>query len=140
MYTSTSDAPVSARTTQDVLNELLVGHAAHLYAVDAVLCDMTQPQPVQGREAILAYLSVFYGGAFRNVSVKPVTMMVNGSTAILEFSFLGTHSGPQLGMPATGRDVHLHLIAVYRIEEGLIRETRLYYDSAELPRQLNPDS
>lgn len=141
---STSVTPTNAeatpRSTHDTLTELLARHAPTLNAPDATLHDMTQPHALHGRDAIAAYLSVFYAGAFEDVHVEPRTRLTSGEHAVLEFVFRGRHVGAQLGFPATHRSVELHLVALYEVRHGFVQSARLYYDSAELPRQLGVQS
>ncbi len=50
--------------------------------------------------------------------------------------FKGKHVGPQLGFPATNKDVELPMVAIFEIDRELIRKARLYFDAAAFMRQL----
>ena len=54
------------------------------------------------------------------------------------WSFTGTHTGPWLGRPATGRTFTLNGMNLERIADGLIVEHFSYPDLLGLFRQLDP--
>ena len=57
---------------------------------------------------------------------------------IVEFDLLGTHKGPLLGIPPTGRTFRCRMVALFLFEpggEGIVCE-RVYFDSATILRQL----
>jgi steroid delta-isomerase-like uncharacterized protein len=57
---------------------------------------------------------------------------------IVEFDLLGTHDGPLLGIPPTGRAFRCRMVAFFFFEsgsEGIVCE-RVYFDSATILRQL----
>jgi steroid delta-isomerase-like uncharacterized protein len=52
------------------------------------------------------------------------------------FEWTGTHSGIFLGVPATGRAVHVWGIVIDRLEAGRIKDTRIIMDMLGLMTQL----
>ena len=57
---------------------------------------------------------------------------------IVEFDLLGTHDGPLLGIPPTGRAFRCRMVAFFFFDgegEGIVCE-RVYFDSATILRQL----
>jgi hypothetical protein len=48
----------------------------------------------------------------------------------------GTHNGEFLGVPATGRPVHVWGIVIDRLEDGRIKDTRIIMDAIGLMAQL----
>ncbi len=48
----------------------------------------------------------------------------------------GKHVGPQLGFPATNKEVELPMVAVYHVDGDRIHKARLYFDAAAFMRQL----
>jgi steroid delta-isomerase-like uncharacterized protein len=55
---------------------------------------------------------------------------------LVEFDLLGTHRGPLLGVPPTGRAFRCRMIAVFAFAEDLIVCERVYFDTATILRQL----
>ena len=57
---------------------------------------------------------------------------------IVEFDLLGTHDGPLLGIPPTGRAFRCRMVAFFffaPVGDGIVCE-RVYFDSATILRQL----
>jgi steroid delta-isomerase-like uncharacterized protein len=57
---------------------------------------------------------------------------------IVEFDLLGTHSGPFLGLPPTGREFRCRMAAFFIFEAGTdrIEVERVYFDSGTILAQL----
>lgn len=92
-----------------------------LYAPDALLWGYG-PGPLQGKDAIRA----FYEGvkaAFVDIDlVLDEVLEAEGGRLVLRFHMDGTHAGPFLGVPPTGRRVTLPGLTVLRFEGGLCVE------------------
>lgn len=55
---------------------------------------------------------------------------------IVEFWLLGTHRGPLMGMPPSGKEFRCRMTAIYLFDDrGLVCE-RVYFDAATMLRQL----
>ena len=55
---------------------------------------------------------------------------------IVEFDLIGTHRGPFLGVPPTGRAFTCRMVALFLFEgDGIVCE-RVYFDAATILRQL----
>ena len=131
-----AEDPVTRRT-RETFAAYSEHHDPGYYAEDATFTDMTNPgRPLVGREAIGAMLATFYGGAFADGTYRTENQLVAGNRVLLEFTFLGTHTGQFGDLAPTGRWVELPMMSAYHVEDGLIRWARLYYDSASLLRQL----
>jgi steroid delta-isomerase-like uncharacterized protein len=52
------------------------------------------------------------------------------------FEWTGTHQGPFLGIPATGRSVRVWGMVIDRLEKGRIKDTRILMDTLGLLIQL----
>lgn len=57
---------------------------------------------------------------------------------IVEFDLLGTHTGPFLGLPGTGREFRCRMAAFFVFETGTdrIETERIYFDSGTILTQL----
>jgi steroid delta-isomerase-like uncharacterized protein len=56
----------------------------------------------------------------------------------LRLTFLGTHQGEYLGIPATGRPIEYTSHEFYKVTDGLIAEEWICSDMATLHGQLTP--
>jgi len=61
-----------------------------------------------------------------------------GDAVIVEFDLLGTHTGPFLGRPGTGREFRCPMCAFFIFESGTdrIEIERIYFDSGTILAQL----
>jgi steroid delta-isomerase-like uncharacterized protein len=113
---------------------------ADLYAADGVVLDPQYPQPIRGRDDIReSYAQLFR--SFPDATVKIQQRALNGGRVSYELRLTGTHTGPLATpdgeVPATGRRIDLPAAVFADVDgDGRFRETRRYYDMAELMRQL----
>jgi len=110
--------------------------AAAFYAENATFHDVSQPAPLQGRAAIGGLMRAFYGEWFTEARAEPRSLVANENAVVAEFVFHGNNTGSFNGAPPTGKTVAVPMIAVYEIANGKIQNTRLYYDSTTMARQL----
>lgn len=74
--------------------------------------------------------------AFPNYEVQTVAEVTGEGLAMHEVRITGTHQSEFQGIPATGREVEVHAMGKYLIEDGKIVEINHFYDPAELQAQL----
>ena len=105
---------------------------ADAFTPDGVRVEYARPGArLEGRDAIAAHVQ-------NNMTAIPDCVLdvhgltEQGDTATLEWTFRGTHSGDTPGLEATGREISLPGVSVYRLRDGLIEEERVYWDAATL--------
>ncbi|MCM3884320.1 ester cyclase [Frankia sp. R82] len=96
---------------------------------------------VEGREAGADYSAAFLA-AFGDVDVDTHILAEQGQLVVEEYTLTATHTGvlrdpDGTEFPPSGRRITLRVVEVYRVEDGLITENRLYYDQTRLARQLD---
>lgn len=74
--------------------------------------------------------------AFPDLVFSIQEQVAEGDKVASRFEWTGTHQGPFLGVPATGRFVHVWGIVIDRLEAGRIKETRIIMDIFGLMLQL----
>lgn len=74
--------------------------------------------------------------AFPDYEVQTVAEVTAEGLAMHEVKITGTHQSKFKGIPATGREVEVHAMGKYHIEDGKIVEIHHFYDPAELQAQL----
>jgi steroid delta-isomerase-like uncharacterized protein len=57
-----------------------------------------------------------------------------------EATWVGTHTGSFLGIPATGRPIAQSFVVFVAFQDGLMSEERFHYDLASLVRQIGVDT
>lgn len=74
--------------------------------------------------------------AFPDYEVQTIAEITAADMAMHEVKITGTHQAEFKGLPATGREVEVHAMGKYLIEEGEIVEIHHFYDTAELQAEL----
>ncbi len=109
---------------------------AEHFAADGVLFDMTAGEPVVGREAIAAALTVFTD-AFSDMACVSTLVADDGVTATVEWAMTGTHTGELDGIAPTGRTFEIRGVNLLVVDDtGHLAQERSYWDSGTLLRQL----
>lgn len=111
-----------------------------LFASDALLHDPLSSEPLHGRDAMVKQEEELLE-AFPDRKLTVYNFLAKGDSAVVEWVFAGTHTGPLAAksgtIPPTNRRLELRGVSVYRVNrEGLVVEARRYYDTASITRQL----
>jgi steroid delta-isomerase-like uncharacterized protein len=94
---------------------------------------------VHGREELRGLLGVFWT-AIPDFQHQITDVVESGDLVAIRGVASGTHSGPLAGpageIAASGRAISFHFAAFARVEDGLIREFRGYWDAMGLMQQM----
>lgn len=105
---------------------------AAAFTPDGVRVEFAKPGArLEGRDAI-AIQAGAYITAVPDCALDVRGLHEHDGTAVLEWTYRGTHTGDIPGLDASGRDISLPGISVYRLRDGLIEEERVYWDAATL--------
>ena len=105
------------------------------YAEYAIVEDSMFNQPIVGRAAILARKNMGFA-AVSNAQITITNRIAIGNHVTVEWVAKGTQTGDLPGLPATGRPYTLTGVTVVVRENGKIVREAIYYDVADLYRQL----
>jgi steroid delta-isomerase-like uncharacterized protein len=75
-------------------------------------------------------------GSFPDIHFQLQDLVSEGDRVAIRMTFSGTHKGPGLGVPPTGRRVSVQGIIIVRIVDGQIVEGWNSYDQLGLLRQI----
>ena len=90
---------------------------------------------VSGREAILqSYLSLFE--LFPDWTYQSEDLLIHGNRAAEPYTAQATHVGEFMGLPGTGKKVHIQGVRLFELRDNLITKERRYYDFTGLLIQL----
>lgn len=106
------------------------------YHVDAIVEDSMYPHPFVGHEAILSRKGAGFA-AMPDLSITPTNRIVHGDQLTVEWVATGTHKHDYPGLPATGRTFSIPGVTVVVRRDGKIVRESLYYNMAEVQRQLS---
>ena len=105
------------------------------YTDDVYFEDVTVPEPCRNKEEMRAFMAVFYRG-FPDLHIEVRGCIASGQTVVAEYDLIGTHDGPFLGHPPSGRGFRIPAVSVYEHDGSLFTRETVYYDSATMFRQL----
>ena len=108
---------------------------AALYAEDYVGTDLAEAAPQRGREGIRQSM-IRYFQAFPDVHFAVEDTIHNGKRIVLVWSVQGTHTGPLLNIPPTGRRILVRGVSVLSLEAGKISRGLYVWDLAGLLRSM----
>lgn len=119
-----------------LIQAFMGSHDPALIAEDATYHDFTTAEPLRGRAAIGHLLDMLYRTAFPGAMDEIRHVVAGDGRVVVEYVFRGVNAGNLMGLPATNREVEIPTCAVYDVAGGAIQAARVYYDSAQLTRQL----
>ncbi len=73
---------------------------------------------------------------FPNVTISIEDSFAKGDKVATRFTWIGTHEGDIEGFPATGKEVELNGLNMFRIENGKVVEEWFEYDNLSFYQQL----
>lgn len=111
-----------------------VSTVGELFAPEWVNVDPSLP-PLQGLEGARALVSMFTA-SFPDFTSRIELMAAEGDRVAVRAVHTGTHSGPFLGVPATGRKVTVTATGIFTCKDGKLVENRVVFDAYGLLQQL----
>ena len=89
----------------------------------------------QGTEALKAFLAGYHA-AFPDLRMAIDELVVADDRAVIFFTLAGTHEGPLMGIPPTGKEMRVHGVVLSRFEDGRIVEEWELLDQLGMLTQL----
>ena len=123
-----------SKTQQNILTYFGT-HDLKYLAEDAVFRNLGTGEVYKGREEIGGMLHFMYHVAF-DATAEKVNHVITENKAVVEAYFKGRHVGEIAGMKATNKEVDVPLCVSYDLENGLIKEARIYMLGEVLLTQL----
>lgn len=123
------------RDPEEIWTEGNVEAIEDLFAPDFVLHDPTSPGEIRGREAYRETVETFRE-AFPDAEYTVEDVLAEGEMAALRYTARATHRGTFMGFEATGEQVTVSGMEMYRVRDGEIVELWTSYDALGLLQQL----
>lgn len=103
---------------------------------DVIWRDVAFGMPLHGRDALIA-AAQGYMDAFPDLRIVETSSTLAGLRLAQELTLTGTHQGPLLGVPPTGRWTETYAAVINTFdEEGMLIEGALYWNPLGLLQQL----
>jgi steroid delta-isomerase-like uncharacterized protein len=130
---STEDNKALARRAYEVLNQRDLALVDELCAPDIV--DHNASMTIQGLEALKQFLSM-YLTASPDLYFTIEDQVAEGDKVVTRYTARGTHLGPFMGIPPTGKHVIVTGIGIIRVANGKIVEEWANGDNLGLLQQI----
>lgn len=108
---------------------------AQRYSDDCHILDVAIAQPLSGRLGVQGMFAAYYH-AFPDLEITPDDVIVTGERVALFWTARGTHQGPILNIPASGRRVETRGVNRLLLRDGQVIETLTIWDVAGMLRGL----
>jgi steroid delta-isomerase-like uncharacterized protein len=128
------NATIIRRFVDEVITQGKIDSAAQ-YVWEDVVEQVPLPAQGPGLDGLKDALRVMRAG-FPDIVFSIQEQIAEGDKVASRFEWTGTHKGEFLGVPATGRPVHVWGIVIDRLEKGRIKDTRIIMDTLGLMAQL----
>jgi steroid delta-isomerase-like uncharacterized protein len=119
----------------DAWNSHDFAQVAPFYSPEYEGLDVSQASPQMGLEGLRAGLNTYWR-AFPDLHFTLESTVTEGEQMSLFWRAHGTHLGPILNIPATGRTVTVQGVALHRMRDGLVVHCLYIWDTAGLLRSL----
>ncbi len=128
-----------SRFVEELWNERQLEVADAIFAKDCVTHQLRSGWPVdavpRGPEAIKEHVASWIA-SFPDLRFSIEQMMSEGDRVVMQLLVEGTHQGPWLGIPASGKKLQIRMFTVHRVVQGKIVEDWVLVDSLGVFQQL----
>ena len=121
------------RMFEEVWNQGNIARIAEFYSPSHV--EHTSSGPVHGQEGLKQYI-MMYRTAFPDAHYTVEDQLAEGDKVVTRWSARGTHQGPLMGIPPTGKQGTVTGIGIARFEGGKIVEAWTEFDALGMMQQL----
>ena len=112
----------------------------NLAVIDEILADdFVDHTPFPGLPPTRDGIKMLFGylrTAFPDLHVRIDEQVAEGEKVVTRKTFLGTHGGEFMGLPATARPVAFEVIDILTVRDGRISEHRVVFDQLAIHQQL----
>jgi len=91
--------------------------------------------PLQGLEGAVGLLRIWRSG-FSNLKAEVEDSVEAGDKVAVRFRISGTHSGPLMGVPASGKPVSVLATGIFRVADGKMAENWVNLDALSILQQI----
>jgi steroid delta-isomerase-like uncharacterized protein len=126
-------------TYADIINQVWNSHdiesVLNFYSPDYVGSDVGQSAPQHGHQGLRDMLQMYWK-AFPDLQFRLTDSIIEDSRVAIVWVAEGTHVGPIMNIPPTGRKVQVRGMSVINVENGLIVRGQYIWDLAGMLRHM----
>jgi len=131
----TPDLATYADTINQAWNSHDMERVLTFYSPDYVGSDVGQADLLRGRANLRAILEMYWR-AFPDLRFAVTNTVVQDSRVAVVWVAEGTHQGPIMNIPPTGRKVEVRGVSVIDVKDGLIVRGQYIWDLAGMLRNM----
>lgn len=131
----TTNLATYADTINQAWNSHVMESVLSFYSPDYVGSDVGQPAPQRGHQGLRHMLQTYWK-AFPDLQFMVTDRLIENSRLAIVWVAEGTHQGPIMNIPATGRKVQVRGMSVIKVENGLVVSGQYVWDLAGMLRHL----
>jgi steroid delta-isomerase-like uncharacterized protein len=132
---STENEALVRRYVEEVYDQRKLEVVDEIFAPDFTLHDPDLPGGARGPEGIKRVVETFVD-AFSDLQVTLDDELSSGDKVGARWTSRGTPQGGLMGIAATGRDIEVTAVGIWRVADGKISEAWLVYDALGMMQQL----
>jgi steroid delta-isomerase-like uncharacterized protein len=122
------------RQLLDMIKSGSTDQAERIVASNWVNHDPVLP-PLQGVAGARQLAGLFHD-AFPDAQMTVTNLTAEGDRVGASFGFSGTHKGPFLDLPATGKRIDVQAAGIFRVVDGKVTDNWVNIDGLKLMQQL----
>lgn len=131
----TSDLATYAEMIHIAWNSHDMEKVLSFYAPECTSDDVGQASQLRGREGLRTMLSTYWRG-FPDLKFEVTDTVVQDSHLAIAWVAEGTHRGPMMNIPPTGRKVQVRGVSIIDVRDGLVVRGQYIWDLAGMLRHL----
>jgi steroid delta-isomerase-like uncharacterized protein len=132
--TEQQNITVLTRFIEEVINQGRLDVCNDIVQEDFIELDPL-PGQRQGREGLKEVIAMMRA-AFPDIQWTADETIAAGEKVVTRFTWTGTHRGPFLGIPATGRSITVKGVVIDRLQAGRMADSRILMDTMSMMQQL----
>jgi steroid delta-isomerase-like uncharacterized protein len=109
--------------------------ADELFAPEYVWHTPAMPEPIHGSEGVQRFAAMMRVG-FPDYQLTEEDSIAEGDKVACRWTLRGTHLGPFLGIPGTGREITIAGIDIWRVADDRLVETWQGWDQLNMLQQM----
>ena len=131
----TADLTSYADTLNQACNSHSIEEVLRLCSPDYIGTDIAEPDLLQGHQGLRTILERYWR-AYPDLHLLVTDKVIQGSNLTIVWLAEGTHRGPIMHIPATGRQVEVKGISLIEVQDGLVVRGQNIWDLAGMLRHL----
>lgn len=129
------DLTTYARTINEAWNSHNIENVLHFYARECIGDDVGQALLLRGHDGLRRLLQTYWQ-AFPDLTFKVTNTIVEGYRLAIIWVAEGTHQGPIMNIPPTGRRLEIRGVSILDVQDGLIVRSQYIWDVAGMLRHM----